>query len=217
MGRPKGSKNKATITKTPVTRAKAETPEPIVEEPNTAFVPEQEEATVIAPQVDDDDEVGDGTEDYEKLGEPAPQKELTQADVNLMLAQTMKQLVDNQPIKKVPWARFKTKSSFNATGKRRRILERRCYQNGKRMFIPNLFDEEISLLNQVKPGKYIKGMVTIVEQQNGSNTDLHIIYANATETQRFANMQEWRSLTELLKRCVTEGPTIAETRRRRSA
>jgi len=149
-------------------------------------------------------------EDYVEPEAPEP----SQKEINKALVETMQAVVNSQPVKRVPWAKFKTKSSFNPTGNRKRKLDRRFYQNGNRVFVPVLHDEEIALLNQIEPGTYIKGMVKVFEQDNGTNTDLHIVYKTGKEHQ-LANSQEWRSLTEMLKRCVTEGPQEAPVRTRR--
>lgn len=120
------------------------------------------------------------------------------------LAKAIQGLIDSAPVKRVPFAKFKTHSPFNPTGNKKRKLSRRCYQNGFPMDIRKLHDEEISLLNQLRPGRFIKGLVTVREILNGGNTDLHIYYANQTIDQRMANKQEWRNLGELLKRCLDE-------------
>lgn len=121
------------------------------------------------------------------------------------LAKAIQAIADSQPVKRVPYAKFKTRSPFNPRGIRRRKLTRRCYQNGFPMDVRKLHDEEISLLNQLKPGRYIDNLVTVVEAQNGENVDLHLVYKNKTIDQRMANAAQWRNLREMLKRCVFGG------------
>lgn len=190
------------------------------------IVPEVEGPSLIGlDEVEDVDESEVGVD-----GNPtAPEddddvKPVAQEDAISRLATSVQRFVDVQnedrPIKKVPWSRYKPKSVFNPTGDKKRKLTRRCYQNNHRLFIPNLYDEEISLLNQVEPGTYIDGLVTIVERQNGENLDLHILYRNATQAQRMENLTYWRNLGELLKRCLNEGPTdpaVLRKKQRRSA
>lgn len=119
------------------------------------------------------------------------------------LAKAIQALADSAPVRRVPFAKFKTRSPFNPTGKRRK-LSRRCYQNGYPMNIKTLHSKEIELLERLQPGKYINGMVGISVQENGGNTDLHIAYKNKNIDDRMANKSEWRNLEQLLQRCVDE-------------
>lgn len=143
------------------------------------------------------------------------QGELAQAI--LALTQSQKAFIDAQPVKKVPFAKVKSRSPFNPTGRRGRKLLRRCFQNGYRMPVDKLHDEEISLLNQIQPGRYINGLVVVKVQEVGMETDLHIMYKNKTIDQRLANKGEWRDLREMLRRILSEGPTDSRVRAGREA
>jgi hypothetical protein len=200
MGRPKGSKNKTVAKAKPPLKSSIED----VARPGT-----EAEDLVESNDVDDD---GLGTKaTYVPAPPPTPTPQpmgitadqLAQATITLSNA--VQTLADTASIKKIPFSKFKTHSPFNPTGKKNRQLTRRVFQNYFRVDIHKLHDEEISLLNQVKTGKYINNLVTIREVLNGSNTDLHILYNNKTPDQRMTNQSEWRNFTELLKRCLNEG------------
>jgi hypothetical protein len=67
----------------------------------------------------------------------------------------------------------------------------------------------------LKPGTYFDGFLTVREVQNGTNTDLHLLYNNKSNDQRFAVMREFRGhFTEMLKRAMREGPKDPRESRR---
>lgn len=110
------------------------------------------------------------------------------------------------PKKKVLFSEFKTKSPFNPTGNKRRKLERICYQNGARMRLVALFDEEIKLLNTLPVGRFLDNLVTVRLEpgSNGALDKMHIEYANRTHDQRIAIAQRIRSLVALLRQIHEE-------------
>lgn len=185
-------------------------------------VPATSEATVLTPEDFDVPDTGDDADADQALREQADaarEKALAGATATpttgqlaeavMALVQNQKTMLETQPVKRVPWSKFKTRSPFNPKGDKRRKLTRRCYQNGFPMNIRTVHDEEIALLNQLQEGRYINGMVRVVIAENGGNTDLHIIYKNASADDKLANAAEWRNLTELLKRCVQESSAVA--------
>ena len=76
-----------------------------------------------------------------------------------------------------------------------------------------IHDEEIELLNRIKPGKYLQNVVTVFEKQKGDKVHLHIVYANKTPDQRFTNSQLWSgkgkksALQDMLEQIDQEGGT----------
>lgn len=128
---------------------------------------------------------------------------VSNAQVVRSLAKTVQVLADSQP-RRVLLANHKPTSSFNPLGKRKRVLKRKMYQNGFPLNVNILTDEEISLLNQIKPGRYIKGLVSVFQTYKGSDTLVNIVYVNKTVDQRFALKDEFRNLGEMLKLIVEE-------------
>ena len=110
------------------------------------------------------------------------------------------------PKRKVLFSEFKTKSAFNPSGNKSRTLTRRAYQNGARIQIDTLFDEEIKLLNTLPEGRFIDQLVTVrkVQGSNGSQDQIHIEYANRTHDQRIAISERIRSFVSLLRQIHTE-------------
>lgn len=225
MGRPKGSKNKSkeeddlvkTVAPSRATKTtRVATLPPKVEEDED----EDEDEDIEDGAIEDEELVDDGLSSSAPAYVPelvAPQVSVQTPTGNIsgeQLVQIMGQLgiavqtlADNQPTKKIPFAKFKTKSPFNPTGRKGRKLTRRVYQNYHRVDVKKLHDEEIALLNQIKPGRYLNGVLTIREVMNGADTDLHFLYDNKSQDQKFTVMREFRGhFTEMLKRCINDGP-----------
>lgn len=106
--------------------------------------------------------------------------------------------------KKVTVAQYKARTPFNPNGERKKGRALRCvmYQNGTRLNPMMLKPEEIVLLNQLKPGKFVSGLVRVVERDNGSDTELHILYDNKTREQQMALKDAARNLVDILTQCV---------------
>lgn len=166
----------------------------------------------------------DEDEDYDESDESRPEAQaqgiqltdapITQNDLarsQMQLAGAIQTLADSQPVKRVPWAKFKTRSPFNPTGNKRRKLTRRIYQNGYPVMIKKLFDEEIAMLNKLESGRYMEGLVTVVQVQTGGNTDLHIVYNNKSFDQRLALKSNFRNLREMLSICLDEAKQRGKT------
>jgi hypothetical protein len=84
-------------------------------------------------------------------------------------------------------------------------LQRPMFQNGWLLDAEALSNQEIDLLNAVGPGRYIDGLVEVVEKDKGSNRELHINYASKTIDQRMQLASHGvNSFAALLKRIVTE-------------
>lgn len=113
---------------------------------------------------------------------------------------------DMTPKRKVLFSEFKTRSTFNPTGSKSRKLVRTTYQNGQRLNIALLFDEEIKLLNGLKPGRYIDGLVTVkLTEGRGGNVDkLNIEFANSTHDQRIDLAGHVRSFVHMLRQITEE-------------
>ena len=110
------------------------------------------------------------------------------------------------PKKKVLFSEFKTKSPFNPTGNKKRKLTRIAYQNGARIRIAALFDEEIKLFNSLPEGRFIENLVTVrkVGGSNGGLDQVHIEYSNRTHDQRMAIAMHIRSFVGLLRQIHEE-------------
>lgn len=222
MARPKGSKNKKTVEREDDINDIV-APDPVVPVEDD----EQEEGYVLSPgdeedapevEYEDDNDPDDapvgpppGMRTVSQIGAlgPAINQQLDARDSALI--ETLKSIM---PLQQVPFARFKTRSSFNPSGKRR-LMKRICYQNGYRCNVKTLFDEEISLIERLKPGRYIQNLVTVTLERSGDSDEdkVHIHYSNRTPDQRMTFKNHVRSFVSLLRKCVNEAEARAQARK----
>lgn len=174
-GRPKGSKNKATVA-----------PAEAVEQTATA---------VVEDPIVEQDEDGYDVEGEDESDEPSMK------DVVTALGKTVQALSDATP-RRMHYANYKPTSSFNPTGNKKRKLRRKMYQNGFLLDINKLTDKEIALLDRLAPGSYIDGLVSVVEVTKGRDTKVNIIYDNSSGDKRSELKNHFRNFTELLRICV---------------
>lgn len=177
-------------------------------EPEESAAPSPDDAYLLGDRTSEDDAVEQETQAAQQTNTVTTDQ---LAASQIQLATAVQALVDSQPVKRIPWSKFKTRSPFNPTGNRKRKLSRRCYQNGYPMDVRKLHDEEISLLNQMKPGKYFGGLVTAYEVATGGNVDLHIVYKNKSFDDRLALKSEFRNLREMLRGCVEQAANRGQT------
>lgn len=114
--------------------------------------------------------------------------------------------------RQVPFGRHRVRTAFNKHG-RKREMHKVFYQNGFRAFENTLTDEEIDLIHKVKPGKFIDGLVTILEiaDDEEGQPAVHMKYNCRTADQRMAvggragrKSKDDTALRSLLQQCLDE-------------
>jgi hypothetical protein len=102
--------------------------------------------------------------------------------------------------RQVPFGRHRVRTAFNKDGKRRE-MHKVFYQNGFRAFENTLTDEEIDLIHTVKSGKFIDGLITIIEVQDDDENQpaVHMKYNCRTADQRMAG---WRASGDARARMI---------------
>jgi hypothetical protein len=93
---------------------------------------------------------------------------------------------------------------YMRTRQNRHKLTRTVYMSGAKVPERVLTDEEVQLLNQLKPGKYNEGRWTILERDAGGQRSLDILFPNATQEDRIRLMGEAPTLTALCNRVLAE-------------
>jgi len=87
-------------------------------------------------------------------------------------------------------------------------LLRETTQNTHTLFLENLTDEQVNLLNRIhRSGRYLKGKVQVVvknEAQPINEQSVHIMYPDATNDQRMENYKLFKDFTDLVKQIVDE-------------
>jgi hypothetical protein len=112
------------------------------------------------------------------------------------------------PKRKVTIGELKVKTPFNQTGKRR-SFKVPVFTNGYEEDIDTTKDDELKLYEQLKPGKYIDGLVTVefreVRGEGGERRkELLISYPDATKNDRMNTQREWRERADMLRKCIRE-------------
>lgn len=173
---------------------------PVTEKPTVLAAPDAAEIdeTYVASENDDFSE----DEQNERVSD-----EPTMKDVVSALGKTVQALADATP-RKVHYANHKPTSAFNPTGNKKRKLGRKFYQNGFLLDINKLTDEEIALLNKLPAGRFMDGLVSVLEVRKGQETAVNIVYDNSNQDKRFELKNYFRNFREMLKIILDESQGI---------
>lgn len=99
-----------------------------------------------------------------------------------------------------------TIGQYQRLHKRKVSLSREYYQNTHRLFLEDLTDDQVKLLNKLhRSGRYLKNKVQVIvrgEGQSVAEQTVHIMYSDATPDQRMENYKLFRDFTDLVKQLV---------------
>ena len=144
-------------------------------------------------------------EDQEQVAEaaaPAPAMSVSAQDLAQALATALQAI---QPPRDQGYAEVAGKDVFNPSG-RKRELKRDTYVNHFRVDVRYLHDQEVALLDQVKPGRYLDGKVTVSEQHGeGGRSVIHIQYPDKGIEDRLMMKSVAPNFATLIQRVVSEG------------
>jgi len=105
----------------------------------------------------------------------------------LQVLERLTQIQEAQPVPQQTVAQATYVTPWNPTGKRQRPrLRRRVFENGHPISDGRLTDEEITLLNGLKHGRYHSRQWTVIERDEEGLTSLHLFFPNKTEADRMA-------------------------------
>jgi hypothetical protein len=110
------------------------------------------------------------------------------------------------PIPQVPLARAKIATPWNPKGDRvRPTLSRPTYLNGHRLREITLSNEEITLLNQLTPGRYRNRKWLVVDTDtDGQGSAVQVYLPNKTEADRLEMKSVAKDLADALRLIVAE-------------
>lgn len=121
------------------------------------------------------------------------------------LASVVGRLEAQQP-HKVPQHMALIKTPWNPSGNKDRVrLRRNTFQNGAQVVSERVSDEEITLFNKLKPGRFGTARRYVVIMKP-SDRSINFVYPHATPEDRFQTTldQKSRGLVGLLEICVNE-------------
>ena len=115
-------------------------------------------------------------------------------------------------IQAIETTRPQTKNPFNRKvgtpwtpkdGSPKLKLKRKMYQHGMPLTEPILSNDEIELMNQLRPGVYMDGIVK-VNRRKDRGLDISYQIKTASQRLRLVNQFGIRNLKELLAQCIEE-------------
>lgn len=113
------------------------------------------------------------------------------------------------PVRRKTIAEVPPSSVFNPEGKRNRGTKRTMFINGLNAMtlMDTLHDDEIEALDKIQPGRYLGGLLTVVEKYDGPNQSLYLWYANRTSKQQSDLNAHGLTFGDRIRKAVAEGPT----------
>lgn len=116
------------------------------------------------------------------------------------------------PAKKTPFNRKPGDPWRNKDGSPKTALKRPLFQHAIEVSPDQLFDEQIKLANQLKPGKYCDGWVVVRRRKDGG-MDIDYPIKTAGQRLKLANTFGIRNFTDLLQRLIDEKADPAKYRK----
>lgn len=107
------------------------------------------------------------------------------------------------PEKKNPFNRKKGTPWTPKDGSAKLKLKRKMYQHGLLIDDEKIDNEEIALMNKVRPGLYLDGHVKVIRRRD-RGIDIDYAVKTASQRLRLVNQFGIRNLKELLAQCIEE-------------
>jgi hypothetical protein len=135
------------------------------------------------------------------------------SDIALLAKAITDAVTEASPVKQVHISKYKAITPWNPTGALRRpAMNAKFLDNGSEIPDWKVTDEDIALLNQLKPGRYLDRKLEVIERNdNGGARTVEIRYSNKNVGQRMEMKNYGRNFTELLQNIVTEQKPKAGT------
>jgi hypothetical protein len=135
-------------------------------------------------------------------------------DTNVLIAQAIKQLADNQPVRKKKFHEVVHDTPWWDGKSPRSVLKADFYQNGNPVNESVLSNMEIDRINQLKVGVYAKNKFRVTKMPNQG---IGLWYDNKSLTQRFGIARlagEGQGLTGILELILLEAEAQKDRRKR---
>jgi hypothetical protein len=136
-----------------------------------------------------------------KTEDPTPQ---TNASAELVAA-LVQAINATKPVEKKSAANRKPKTPWSSKdGSPKPKLKRKMYQHSLLIDEDMMHNDEIDLLNKLKPGRYLDGWVKVTRRRD-RGVDIDYPIKTAAQRLKLVNQFGIRNLKELLERIVEEG------------
>lgn len=149
----------------------------------------------------------------ESQSAPAQEKTAVVTDAQQALADAFVSAIERtRPIPKaMPGTRKKKTPWSPQAGETKVKMKREFYHHGLALS-ENVNNEEIKLLNQLKPGHYCEGYVRVTLRKD-RGIDISYPVRTASQRLKLVNVFGIRSFSELLQRCIDEKANPGKYRR----
>jgi hypothetical protein len=121
-------------------------------------------------------------------------------DSNALIAEALMLLAKNQPAKVISADSPEWQEHLRAEGFYD-AFSKPVYQNGREASPRGLSEQTRERASNLRPGKYLAGMVVIEEAQNGG---VHIKYKSASTDDRMKYASKWRDFSDLVDQVWNE-------------
>lgn len=109
-----------------------------------------------------------------------------------------------KPVEKKTFATRKAKTPWTPKDGTPKVkLKRAAFQHGMEVDPDKLSNEEIALYNQLRPGRFLDGVVTVTRRRD-RGIDVSYPVKTAAQRLKLVNLFGIRNLGELLSMCVNE-------------
>lgn len=151
---------------------------------------------------------------------------MTQSQLQMLLesiasmAKSQQEFNEGGPIRQIPISKTKIQTPWHPTGEKKRPrLRRVTWLNGYRLREIMLSDKEITLLNQLRAGRYNGNRWTVIESagatinngdegQDATNGEVSLYVPNKTQADRIRLKGEARDLEALLSKILDEQKSV---------
>lgn len=141
--------------------------------------------------------------------EVAQEQPAIQADIAGRLAEAIIQGIEEARPKRITITNRKRNTPWTPKdGSKKLTLKRKMYQHGLRIKENTCTNEEIDLMNKIKPNVYCNGFITVTRRRDrGINIDYKI--KTASDKLKLVNQFGITSFASLLRRIIDEGENPA--------
>lgn len=115
-----------------------------------------------------------------------------------------------KPVEKKNAANYKTRTGYEPKDGSPKIkLKRKIFQHGMEVDPDRLYNEDLELLNKLKPGKFMGGHVQVIRRRD-KGLDIQYPVKTAAQRLRLVNSFGIRDFRELIARCIEESNNPAQ-------
>lgn len=127
-----------------------------------------------------------------------------------LVAALVEAIKQTKPIEKKTASNRVPRTSWTPTDGSPKIkLKRKMYQHGMNLDSDMLTNNQVTLLNNLKPGRFLDGWVKVIRRRD-KGIDIDYAIKTASQRLKLVNTFGIRNFDELLERCIEEASNPAK-------